>query len=491
LKLKDAIEYMRAEAPSPDPALPESEVVSFAIDSREVKAGDVFFALSQPDYSNNGFNGDFEDATKYAAQALKAGAAACVLRPDRFEEHKAELEPYKDRLIFADDVIKALQRLAHGVYLDWNKTVVAVTGSAGKTTAKELTAHVLEAGGRRVLKNIKNYNNGLGHPLTVLNLAADPGYDAAVLEMGMSTPMREIARLCEITPPDIAIVLNVLPVHLEHLGSIEGVARAKAEIVEGMKPGGTAVLNGDDPRVAAMAELSRGVVTFGIENPADVMASDIASAGFGKTEFTLATPTGEARVRFPLNGRHNILNALAAAGAGHALGMTAEAIAERLSSAAAPTQRGEVLEFAAGFTVINDSYNSNPDALMSMVQTLVEGAGDRRKIVVAGEMLELGPESDEIHRRTGAKIAASGADMLIGVRGVAREMVTGAIAAGLDAEFAEDSAAAGERLAAVIKEGDVVLVKGSRGVRTERVVEEIQKRFEAAAGSTVAGMAEG
>jgi UDP-N-acetylmuramoyl-tripeptide--D-alanyl-D-alanine ligase len=171
--------------------------------------------------------------------------------------------------------------------------------------------------------------------------------------------------------------------------------------------------------------------------------------------------------------------------------MTAEAIAERLSSAAAPTQRGEVLEFAAGFTVINDSYNSNPDALMSMVQTLVEGAGDRRKIVVAGEMLELGPESDEIHRRTGAKIAASGADMLIGVRGVAREMVTGAIAAGLDAEFAEDSAAAGERLAAVIKEGDVVLVKGSRGVRTERVVEEIQKRFEAAAGSTVAGMAEG
>ena len=484
---------MRAEAPSPDPALPESEVVSFAIDSREVKAGDVFFALSQPDYSNNGFNGEFEDATKYAAKALEAGAAACVVRPDRFDEHEAELDPYKDRLIFVDDVIKALQRLAHGVYLEWDNPVVAITGSAGKTTAKELTAHVLSAGGRRVLRNIKNYNNGLGHPLTVLNLAGEAKYDLAILEMGMSTPMHEIARLCEITPPDVAVVLNVLPVHLEHLGSIEAIAAAKAEIVEGMKPGGTAVLNADDERVAAMAGLSQGpVVTYGIENDADVMAIDIRSAGFGKTEFTLRTPTGEARVGFPLNGRHSILNALAAAGAGHALGMQASDMAQQLSTASAPPQRGEVLKFASGFTLINDSYNSNPDALMSMVRTLKEAAGDGRTIVVAGEMLELGPEAAAIHDKTGRSIAEMGIDVLIGVRGLAKELVEGARSAGLvEAEFAEDSEAAGRRLADIVRKRDHVLVKGSRGVRTERVVEEIQKRFEAAAGSTVAGMAEG
>src|SRR5688572_7510873 len=267
---------MKAAASHLNPALHDLEIDSVAIDSREVRAGDVFFALSQPDYANNGFNGDFEDATKYVVSSFEQGASACVVRPDRFAEHQAQLEPFRDRLIFVDDAIKALQELAHGVYLNWGKPVVAITGSAGKTTAKELTAHVLEASGRKVLRNIKNYNNGLGHPLTVLNLAADDSFDAAVLEMGMSTPMNEIQRLCRITPPDVAVELNVLPVHVEHLGSIENVAKAKAELVEGMKEGGTAVLNADDGRVLAMQTLSKGpVLTYGIESAADVMASEI------------------------------------------------------------------------------------------------------------------------------------------------------------------------------------------------------------------------
>src|SRR4029079_13240832 len=153
---------------------------------------------------------------------------------------------------------------------------------AGKTTAKELTAHVLSAIGKKVLKNKKNYNNGLGHPLTVLELAKDQSYDIAVLEMGMSTPMNEIRRLCRITPPDVAVELNVLPVHVEHLGSIENVANAKAELVEGMKPGGTAVLNVDDPRVAAMSDLADGsTITFGIENTADAAAKNIRFEHFG------------------------------------------------------------------------------------------------------------------------------------------------------------------------------------------------------------------
>jgi len=473
---------MGAETPRIEPALMARDVVSFVIDSREIQAGDVFFALSQPEYKNNGFNGDFDDATVYVKSSLEKGAFAAVVRRDRFEEHRAELEPFADRLVFVDDAIASLQRLAHHVYLDWNKPVVAITGSAGKTTAKELTAHVLEASGRKVLKSIKNYNNGLGHPLTVLNLAKDPSSDIAVLEMGMSTPLNEIARLCKITPPDVSVVLNVLPVHVEHLGSIENVAAAKAEIVEGMKEGGVAVLNADDPRVAAMAGLSKGsVFTYGIENEADIRAFDIAFAGFGSTSFMLTTPSGSANVSFPLNGRHNILNALAAAAVGHSFGMPASQIGESLRTVAPPPQRGEILRFAKGFTVINDSYNSNPAALLSMVDTLVEGSeGAERRIVVAGEMLELGDDAEGLHSETGEKIAAKKIDMLIGVRGLGLQLVDGAKSAGLaNAIFAAEADEAGELLASVIGEGDVVLVKGSRGVRTEKVIEKLLEKFEA------------
>ena len=472
---------MNAEAPKMNPALPEREITNFAIDSRDVKAGDVFFALSQPDYANNGFNGDFDDATQFVPSAFEKGAVACVVRRDRFEEHKDSLAELEDRLILVDDSIKALQDLAHGVYLGWNKPVVAITGSAGKTTAKELSAHVLQSSGRKVLRNIKNYNNGLGHPLTVLNLAADDTYDVAVLEMGMSTPMKEIQRLCRITPPDVAVELNVLPVHVEHLGSIENVAKAKAELVEGMKDGGTAVLNADDPRVLAMRELSRGAaITYAIDSPADVTASEISFANFGNTRFVLTTPDGKAQTEFPLNGRHNILNALAAAAVGHTFGMGVEEIASSLATVTPPPQRGEILKFAKGFTVINDSYNSNPAALISMVQTLVDGAANaKRRIVVAGEMLELGDNAHAIHRQTGETIAAIGIDMLIGVRGLAEDLVRGAETQGLlEARFAVDSDWAGEMLAAEIAEGDVILVKGSRGVRTEKVIERLLKEFE-------------
>ncbi len=472
---------MNAEALKLNPALLETEVESFVIDSREAAAGKVFFALSQPEYKNNGFNGDFEDSTKYVAAAFEKGAAAAVVRRDRFEEHRAALEQFEDRLIFVEDSIKALQNLAHGVYKEWNKPVVAITGSAGKTTAKEMTAFVLEASGKNVLRNIKNYNNGLGHPLTVLNLAKYNDFDVAVLEMGMSTPLREIARLCEITPPDVAVGLNILPVHLEHLGSIENIARAKAELVEGMKPGGTAVLNADDERILAMRGLSKGnVVTYGIENKADIMASELEMERFGETRFTLHVSGDEAKVLMQLSGRHNVLNALAAAAVGFSFGMKAREIAEALGNIQPPAQRGEVLHFKEGFTVINDSYNSNPAALFSMVKTLVDGSGKNsgRKIVVAGEMLELGKSEREIHRETGRDLAASGIDFLIGVRGLAREMTEGAKENGLrETMFFENSDEAGQFLAGEIKPGDLVLIKGSRGVKTEKVIEKLLENY--------------
>jgi len=481
LKLETAIKYMEADASRLAPALLGENVQSFVIDSREIQAGNVFFALSQPDFRNNCFNGDFTDGANYAVSAFEKGAIACVLRSDKYEEYRAQLEEFADRLIFVADTISAFQKLAHGVYLEWNKPVVAITGSAGKTTAKELTAHILENSGRKVLRNLKNYNNGLGLPLTVLNLAKDEAYDVAVLEMGMSTPNNEIARLCRITPPDVAVALNVLPVHVEHLGSIENVARAKAELIEGMKTGGTAILNADDFRVLAMRELAKGeTITYGIEQKADVTASDIEMTRFGETRFTLSVPSGKADVIFSLSGKHNVLNALAAAAVGYSFGMSAQQIADALKTIAPPPQRGEVLHFAEGFTVINDSYNSNTSALLSMVETLMTGsAGAKRKIVVAGEMLELGSQEKEIHRETGENLARTGIDSLIGVRGLAREMVESAKNAGLnEARFYNSSDEAGEFLANEINFGDLVLVKGSRGVRTEKVVEKILEKFE-------------
>jgi UDP-N-acetylmuramoyl-tripeptide--D-alanyl-D-alanine ligase len=223
--------------------------------------------------------------------------------------------------------------------------------------------------------------------------------------MGMSTPNNEIARLCRITPPDVAVELNVLPVHVEHLGSIENVAKAKAELVEGMKTGGTAILNADDERVLAMRELSKGkTITYAIENEADVKAVNVEMKRFGETFFTLKTPDGEAAVAMQLSGRHNVLNALAASAVGYSFGMSAKTIADALQTIAPPPQRGEVLHFAENFTVVNDSYNSNPAALLEMVKTLVDGGQSaKRKIVVAGEMLELGDFQTEIHRETGEK----------------------------------------------------------------------------------------
>ncbi len=471
---------MNADASNLRPALPESEVTKFPTDSREVKAGEVFFAFSQPEFENNCFNGDFMDATRFVPSAFEKGASVAVVRRDRFEEHKDMLEKYADQLIFADDVIFAFQQLAHNVYLRWNNPVIAVTGSAGKTTAKELIAHVLESSGRKILRNEKNLNNGLGHPITVLKLVEDNSFDVAVLEMGMSTPNREIARLCEITPPDFAVELNVLPVHVEHLGSIENVANAKAELVEGLKENGTAILNADDFRVSQMRNLHGGkVITFGIENEADVMAVNIDMKRFGETHFKLKTPDGDETVVFQLSGKHNVLNSLAACAVGYSFGMTAKEITDSLNTVKPPTQRGEILHFEEGFTVINDSYNSNPAALLKMIDTMNEGAtASNRKIVVAGEMLELGKDEKEIHRKTGKGLAESGIDYLIGVRNLATEIVEAAKENGMEnAIFFGSSEEAGEFLSGEIRKDDLVLVKGSRGVRTEKVIERLVKNF--------------
>ena len=262
------------------------------------------------------------------------------------------LQALSDRLLLVDDAIAALQTLARGVYECWAKPVVGITGSAGKTTAKELTAHLLSAAGRHVLKSERNYNNGLGLPLSVLRMTSEgrspEEFDVAVLEMGMSSPTHEIRRLCEITPPDIGVELMVAPVHLEYLGSIENIAAAKAELIEGLKPGGIAVLNADDELVIKMRDKHKGrTVTFGIDNEADVAAKEIDTSRLGLIKFRLQTPLGDAAATLHMSGRYNLMNALAAAAVATCFEIKPALIAEALNTSTPPRMRGEVLDFAA------------------------------------------------------------------------------------------------------------------------------------------------
>ena len=483
MKVGEAAALMGAQADSLSAELFEKQITDYSIDSRSVGAGELFFALSQKDYVRAGFNGEFVDGHTFIAEAFKRGAIAAVARADRVNGD-TELEALKDRLLLVDDAIAALQELAHRVYVAWGKSVVAITGSAGKTTAKELTAHVLSAAGYRVLKSERNYNNGLGLPLSILRMVSEDRspdqFDLAVLEMGMSSPTHEIQRLCRITPPDVAVELMVAPVHLEYLGSIENIAAAKAELIEGLKPEGIAVLNADDALVMKMREKHSGrVLTFGIENAADVSATDVDTASLGKISFRLRTPLGEARASLHMSGRHNLSNALADAAVGTSYDLPTEEIAAALKTARSPKMRGEIFDFAAGFTVIDDSYNSNPRSLLNMVRTMADaGQSRKRLLVVAGEMLELGPDEASLHRAAGREIAASGVNAIWGVRGLAKEITEGATEAGSTAtRFFNSSEEAATEIVKEVREGDLILVKGSRGVATEKVVNALREHF--------------
>ena len=483
MNVREASLLMGAAAGDVSAELFDKEIADFSIDSRSVKAGELFFALSQQDYVRAGFNGEFADGHQYIAGALQRGALAAVARADRVVGNQ-KLEAPKDRLLLVDDAIAALQTLAHRVYEQWGKPVVGITGSAGKTTAKELAAHLLNANGQRVLKSERNYNNGLGLPLSVLQMVSEgrspEQFDVAVLEMGMSSPTHEIQRLCKITPPDIAVELMIAPVHLEYLGTIENIAAAKAELIEGLKPSGVAVLNADDEWVMKMRAKHQGrTVTFGIESPADVTAKEIDTGQLGLISFRLQTPLGETPATLHMSGRHNLMNALAAAAVATCFELKPEQIAAALNTARPPRMRGEVLRFAAGFTVVDDSYNSNPRSLLNMVRTITEaGVEARRLIVIAGEMLELGPDEAALHREAGREIGRAGVNVVWGVRGLGAEIVAGAQEAGLsETRFFETSDEAAAALVAEVREGDLVLVKGSRGVATDKVVNAIRERF--------------
>jgi UDP-N-acetylmuramoyl-tripeptide--D-alanyl-D-alanine ligase len=432
----------------------------YSIDSRTIVAGELFFAV----------RGERLDGHDFVETALANGAVAAVvsmrwLEPAGMDLTKLLRVPDHD----ADGVLIALQRLAREVRRRWGGRVIGITGSAGKTTTKEAVAAVL-ASRFRVLKSQGNLNNGYGLPLQLLKL--EPEHEVAVIEMGMNHA-GEIAALAKIAEPDWAVVSNVAPVHLEHFADgIEGIARAKYELVEALPPDGVAVLNCDDERVARFGEgMGDRAVFYGAGECAAVRAVQVAELGAEGLVFTVTAHGERASVQLRMLGRHNVLNALAAIAVGLHSGMTLAECAAALGELRAGDRRGELLEWR-GAKIINDSYNSNPRALDAMVDALlaVPTVGDGRHIVVAGEMLELGPEGEALHAECGRRMAERGVDVVVGVRGLAAALVEGAARGGVEAVFVATPEEAGEWLTANLRPGDAVLLKASRGVKLERAL---------------------
>ena len=459
---------------------PLARLAGVSIDSRTVGAGELFIAIHGPRH----------DGHDFVAAALAAGALAGVVARGRLAEYPPET---RGKLLAVDDTLAALQQLARAVRRAWGRRLAGITGSVGKTTTKEILAALLAAR-FRVLKSEGNLNNEYGLPLTLLRL--DPAHEAAVVELGMSH-RGELARLAEIAEPDIGVVTRVAPVHLEFFSSVEEVALAKRELIERLAGAqAVAVLNADDERVARFADLARGrVLTFGFAPAAEFRAEAIEDRGAEGSAFDFVSPAGRARLELPLVGRHNVANALAALAAASVWGVGVAEARRMFPQLVPAAMRGEVLRFEAGFALINDCYNSNPVALATMVDLLAATPGYCRRILAAGEMLELGPASPQFHREAGRRAAAAGSiAWIFGVQGDAVELVRGAVEAGhpeARTRFFASSDDAAKFLAGFVAPGDLLLVKGSRGVKMERIVEALEARYALGGAAAGAGLVPG
>lgn len=433
----------------PSAAAPASGV---SIDSRTVRPGEVFFAIRGPHHDGHAFAGD---AVRRGAPivvvdgeaAVSAGTSAVVVR--------------------VADTTAALGDLARHVRLAAAIPVIGVTGSMGKTTTKEMAASLLETKGP-VLRTAANLNNRYGLPLTILRLAEE--HWAMVLEMGLSAP-GEMRALTATARPDVAIITNVAPVHLEFFDSVEAIAAAKAEILEGLGPSGVAILNGDDARLRPIGEAHRGrTVWFGKQRSFDVCGENWRGTTNGM-RFDLRLGGAVVDVALPFAGVHFMHNFLAAAAAAHHLGVTPDAIARSALDMQPGPHRGRILRLEGHVTLIDDCYNSNPQALEAAVGALALQSGTRR-VAFVGDMLELGDGSRQIHRDAGARLGDR-LDVVVGVGDLAADFVDGVHEARGSQAFVHHFATAAEAAHAakdVVRDGDVVLVKGSRGVRMEAIV---------------------
>jgi len=427
---------------------------SVSTDSRTIKKGDLFFALS----------GERYDAHSFIRQATAAGAGGLVV------SRRADWPPGVPVLL-AGDTLAALQALAAANRRRCGAKVIGITGSTGKTTTKDLVAGVLSTR-LRTFKTRGNFNNEIGLPLTLLDM--DGQCEVAVVEMAMRGP-GEIDGLSRIARPDGAVITNIGETHLELLGSVSNIAAAKGEILEHIPPDGFALLHAESPFIRREAGRCRGrVVFFGLSESAGIRAENIRPEG-GGSRFDAVVNGERYEYYIPVPGRHNVVNALAAIGVGLEMGLAAGEIAAGLATATLTGMRLEISE-AGGLTVINDAYNASPASVGAALQVLTGTAGGRRRVAVLGNMLELGPRSTGGHREVGETAAKLGVDYLVAVGDLAAGIAGGALSAGLPAErifHCEDNEGAAKVLGGLLLEGDVVLVKGSRGMKMEQIVQRL------------------
>lgn len=443
------------EAPSSFANAGGITVSGYSIDSRTAGEGDLFFAV----------RGERLDGHDFASAALARGAVAAVVSRARVSTLPDEV--LSCPLLIAEDPLLALQSLAAHTRRQWGRRVVAITGSAGKTTTKEAIATALEAK-FKVLKSQGNLNNGFGLPLQLLRL--EPEHEIAVIEMGMNHS-GEIAALCRIAAPDWGVVTNVGTAHIENFAEGQaGIARAKFELVAALPANGIAFLNCLDPYVSQFGRDFHGRVVYFGEGPcAD---PQIVSVSEDISGLHVNYRAREREGSFTLNmlGQHNATNALAGLAVALEAGVELDAAVAKLATLTAGDKRGQIVEIA-GAEILNDSYNSNPEALRSMIRTLAARPAAGRRILVVGEMLEQGEHAAELHTACGHTAAEAGIDIVLGVQGNARHLAAAACTGGVASLFLPDAEAAGRWLIQNVTPGDVVLIKGSRGVHLERTIE--------------------
>jgi UDP-N-acetylmuramoyl-tripeptide--D-alanyl-D-alanine ligase len=434
----------------------------FAIDSRTLAAGDLFFAIVAA-----------RDGHEFVADAFARGASGAVIARD------VEVGADHTRLLIdVEDTTVALQALGQHVRRASGATVIAITGSAGKTTTKEMIATFLAAR-YHVAKNKGNLNNHLGLPLSLLELRH--GADVAVMELGMNHT-GEIRLLVGLAEPEVRVWINVGDAHLGHFASQDEIADAKAEILEGAGATDLLIMNADDSRVVKRASSFRGrTLSFGVSQSADIRAQDIEDRGIDGTRVRVRTPSAEAVMDIPLLGRGNVSNVLAATAVATELGVPLDEIAVCAARLQPAHRRGAVVRLATGITVVDDSYNSNPSALKTTLEVMARETRAARKAAVLGEMRELGEHSVRLHQECGRAAAAAGLHRLITVGGpAANALADAAIAAGMSAASVtatETSDAAAALIVSWLAPGDLVLVKGSRLSKTDAVVDRIAAEF--------------
>jgi UDP-N-acetylmuramoyl-tripeptide--D-alanyl-D-alanine ligase len=445
-------------------------VDGFSIDSRTLRRGDLFIAL----------RGDRFDGAAYAARSLEAGACGVMIARESSHTARRPEPAHGERVLVieVDDTTEALQALGKHVRLASGARVTAITGSAGKTTTKEITAAFLSAR-YNVYRNPGNFNNHIGLPLSLLELRARP--DVAVVELGMNHA-GEISRLVALAEPDVRVWTNVGDAHLGFFSSPDAIADAKAEIFEGATPSTVLVANADDARVMARVPAFAGrVVTFGTSQRAEIRATQVEELGVEGTRAHVRTPEGEAHLRVPLLGIGNLQNVLAATAVAHVHGVPLDDVVECAAAVRPARHRGEIVRLRAGVTLVDDSYNSSPAALMRTLEAVGRDRSHERKTAVLGEMLELGAFAEPLHVECGHAAVKAGISRLVAVGGAAAAALAGAARdAGLDdgaAVHVATSAEAADVLLASMAPGDLVLVKGSRGIGTDLVVERLKAEW--------------